>query len=138
SGGGVNEFANIGSTIFAASFDLGNGVYASTDNGDSWHESGLQGIMLNHIVSNGKTLLASSNENLYSETDNIYRSSDGGASWQTVKTLDNIRAISSIVSISEKDWLIAVIGNKGEFYKSSDDALSWSDFHPEGISFVNP
>src|SRR5438128_184859 len=62
-GGGVSDFASIGTTLYASSYDLGNGVYATTDSGASWHEAGLQGITLNHIASNGKTLLASSNQN---------------------------------------------------------------------------
>jgi len=81
SGGGVSDFTFVGGKILAATFDIGNGVYASTDSGASWHESGLQGIMLTKIASYGNTVLTASTQNTINETDNIYRSNDGGSTW---------------------------------------------------------
>ncbi|MFI5263916.1 MAG: T9SS type A sorting domain-containing protein [Candidatus Kapaibacterium sp.] len=140
SGGGVHDFATIGSTIFAASFDLGNGVYASTDNATTWHESGLQGIMLTHISARGNTLLASSTENSYNETDMIYRSEDGGTTWQKVLSIPNINAITSICAYQQNTWIVSAEGEGGMFFISSDDGITWNTgiYKPANFDFSNP
>ena len=106
SGGGVSDFAFVDGKILAASFDLGNGVFASTDNGASWSESGLQGIMLTKIAANGNTVIAASTNNSYNETDTIYRSGDGGGTWQKVMTVSNINRITSICH-HDQQWFLS-------------------------------
>jgi hypothetical protein len=130
SGGGVSDFAFINDTIFASSFDLGNGVYTSTDNGTTWHESGLQGTMLNHITARGNTLLTSSTQNSYNETDTIYRSSDKGATWQSVLTVPNINGVVSICPYQQNMWIISSMGMDGKFFISTNDGVSWDSFQP--------
>ena len=139
SGGGVSEFTFVNGTILTATYDLGNGVFASTDSGTSWHESGLQGVMLNHIAASGNTVIASSTENSYNETDTIYRSSDGGASWQIVRfvsngdttmgIIPNINGVKSICS-HNKTWFLSSQGEAGGMYSSVDDGATWSSFKP--------
>jgi len=137
SGGGVSDFATNGPTIFASSLQLGNGVYASTDNGESWHESGLQGMMLSHITANGNTLLTSSTQNSYNETDTIYRSSDGGATWQVVLSIPNINGITSICLYQQRTWIISSSGEGGKFFMSTDDGITWNFFQP-AWDYSNP
>ncbi len=129
SGGGVSDFAFTNGKILAATFDIGNGVFASTDSGTSWHESGLQGIRLSHISANGSILIASSTLNSYNETDTIYRSSDAGVSWQTIMTLPNILTVRSICYHNHQ-WFITTQGQNGKMYVSNDDGATWYAVHP--------
>jgi photosystem II stability/assembly factor-like uncharacterized protein len=136
SGGGVIDFTIAGNKIFAASFAIGNGIYASNDKGMTWTESGLQGITISHIVANGNTLIASSTQNSYNETDTIYRSDDVGITWKKVLTVSNINRVSSIGS-RRKEWILSIEGSDGAFYISDDDGLSWDKFKP-AFNFAYP
>ena len=134
SGGGVSEFAFVDGKILAASIDLGNGVFASTDNGASWHESGLQGHMLTNIEAYGNTVIAASTNNTYNETDTVFRSSDGGSTWQIVLVESNVYGITSICYHQQK-WFISTKGQKGGIFSSSDDGMSWSKSTPVLFNF---
>jgi photosystem II stability/assembly factor-like uncharacterized protein len=137
SGGGVSDFAFVGGKILAATFDLGNGVFASTDSGTTWHESGLQNIMLTKIAANGNTVLAASTQNTYNETDNIYRSNDGGVSWDNIFHVQNINGIRSICHF-QNQWFFSAQGNGGGLFVSSDDGIHWEMTTPANFNFTNP
>jgi photosystem II stability/assembly factor-like uncharacterized protein len=123
SGGGVYQFAFLSGKILAATTSVGNGVFASTDNGTSWHESGLQGLDLYRIVANGNTVLAAVME------DTIYRSSDAGVTWQKVWTIPNAIRIQSICFHKQK-WYLSVYQTDdsmiGGIYRSDDDGINWT------------
>ena len=139
SGGGISDFAFPDGKILAASFDLGNGVFASTDSGTSWHESGLQGIMISHITANDNTVIAASTQNSYNEADTIYRSSDAGATWQIVKfstdsgiipgIIKNINGVRSIC-YHNNQWFLSAEGEDGHLFRSYDDGVSWAAYMP--------
>ena len=67
----------IGTTLYAGAVDV-NGIYRSTDNGETWTpaKNGLTSTFILALVANGSTLYAADNGN------GIYRSDDGAATWR--------------------------------------------------------
>ncbi len=137
SGGGVSDFAFVNGKLLAATFDLGNGVYASTDSGTTWHESGLQNIMLTHIAAFNSTVITATTHNSYNETDEIYRSSDGGDSWQSVLSVPNINGVRSLCHFKNL-WFFTAQGQNGGLFISSDDGMSWVHTVPASFNFTHP
>ena len=129
SGGGIYQFAFLSGKILAATTSDGNGVFASTDNGNSWHESGLQGIDLYRIVASGNTALAAA------VGDTIYRSSDAGATWQKVWMIQNATRIQSIC-IHKQKWYVSVYKSSdstiGGIYRSDDGGENWKEVSEDG------
>ncbi|MDP4235894.1 MAG: hypothetical protein Q8919_05550 [Bacteroidota bacterium] len=137
SGGGISDFAFAGNRILAASFDFGNGVFASEDNGATWHQSGLQGQMLTKISALGNTVIAATTHNSYNETDEIYRSDDAGVTWSKVLTIDNINGVRSICHFQQR-WFLSSQGQNGSLYVSNDDGLTWVQNDPVLFNFSHP
>lgn len=109
----------------------GDGIYRSSDHGDSWLKTDVNNPLLNHQL----VLAFCAKDNaLYAGAANgIYKSTDGGATFQ--RTLNgfppNINVTAYSLSVSSGNILAAVSvsfspseGLQGIFY-SSDDGSTW-------------
>ncbi|NNC96266.1 MAG: flagellar basal body rod modification protein, partial [Chitinophagales bacterium] len=143
---GTGEYYGV---ISAASFSnqaSGNGIFKSTDGGQSWQ-------MLQSTVSNTPTTLYENgdfdfvwnivtdhtdtmNDAVYAAVINgVYRSLDGGQSWQAVLGLDtnsnNISRFSNVIITSEGIFYAALnaAGAAGGIWRSAD-GLNWTEITP--------
>ncbi len=111
----------IGTTVFAGYNDNSNGVFISTDSGNSWTYS--TPISSN----NGVSSLASIDSNLFALTDvGIFLSTDFGESWQNVSGntgIDN-NVYSSAYAMGAADSNLFIFG--GSSYLSTDLGLDWT------------
>lgn len=103
------------SLLFAGTED--NGVFLSTDNGNTWIKanSGITDLIIRSFTSNGNTIFAGGR-------GGVYKSSNNGASWSVINnglTTTDVRAL--IVSAST---LFA--GTSGGVFSSSDNGANWS------------
>ena len=140
--------------IYAGTGDLnitgypltGNGIYKSTDGGNSWKQSGLTGAGIISEVSVGKI-----NPNIVyaasmgvpfqiGENRGLYKSLDAGETWEKVLFIDDITGVIDIEVSPLDDNLIyaaawtrissysfnTVQGEETRIYKSSDGGSTWT------------
>lgn len=100
--------------IFAATEQ---GVYISTDNGNTWNLSGITGIDV-------RALAIDNNGDLYAGTWGlgVYKSTDNGANWSAAGLANY--AVNSIVVDSNNDVYAATFGFG--IHKSTNGGSSWS------------
>lgn len=131
----------------ASSFSfIGNGIYKSTDAGVTWQHAGLeQSAYFGRIVvdySNGNRVFAAACGTLFStnEMRGIYRTTDGGGSWQRVLYLnDSTAAIDLVQHPTNPDILYAAMwersrrldsrrsyGASSGVFKSTDGGDTWT------------
>ena len=112
---------------------LGNGIYKSTDAGETWAHSGLQnsGYIGRLVVdySNSQRVFAAACGYLFSYNDErgVYRSEDGGQSWENVLHLtDSTAAIDLLQHPVNPDILYAAMWQRtrGLEYRNSFGATS--------------
>ncbi len=124
---------------------MGDGVYKSTDAGKSWTHMGLDKTRhISDVIihpTNPDILFISAQGAQYgpSEERGIYRSTDGGASWERVLYVNNITGASGL-SMDKKNPLILYAamwqhrrfphtmesgGENSGLYKSTDGGTSW-------------
>ncbi|HXY68553.1 MAG TPA: hypothetical protein VEH62_03825, partial [Gemmatimonadales bacterium] len=152
-------YAGTGESTLRDSAGYGDGVYKSTDGGRIWTHCGLEGTQ--HI---GKIAVDPRNPDLVyvaaigslygpSEERGVYRSRDGGRSWQKVLYKDeSVGAVEVVVDPSNArvvyaglwntrrpPWFVYAPSNGpgGGIYKSTDGGASWkrltAGLPPEGI-----
>lgn len=99
--------------LFAASY--WHGIVRSTDNGDTWEETGApKKNMLSVCITLSGTILCGS-------TDGLYRSLDGGSSWDSVSAGGEV-----CYSIQRStDGRIYAMGEYN-LYRSVNDGFSWT------------
>ena len=124
----------------------GNGVYISTDSGDTWQSKGL-----NNVGSIGKVIINPINPNimyvgamglLYDQNPNrgVYKSTDGGETWSNILFVSNKTGVidmaidpvnSSIIYAATWERTRTPItrvygGQTSNIYKSIDAGLTWT------------
>ncbi|WP_298224258.1 T9SS type A sorting domain-containing protein [Flavobacterium sp.] len=124
----------------------GNGVYISTDGGDTWESKGL-----NNVGSIAKVIIDPTNANnmyvgamglLYAQTNNrgIYKSTNGGETWNnTLFVSDKTGVIDMAINPLNPNILYAATwertrtpenrvygGATSNIYKSTDAGLTWT------------
>ncbi len=126
---------------------LGNGMYKSTDAGNTWQHIGLNNsAYIGRVVvdySNSQRLFVAACGNLFTTTDQrgVYRSPDGGQTWERVLFLnDSTAAIDLVQDPANPQILYAAMwercrglvyrnsfGNSSGIWKTTDGGDTWTE-----------
>lgn len=123
----------------------GDGIYKSMDGGQSWTNMGLDGtdhigkILVDPRQSN--TIFVAAEGPLWSSggSRGLYKSTDGGLSWNTVLTIDENTGITDLefdpsnpdiiyaaaYERRRKTWSLLAGGSHSGIYRSSDNGETW-------------
>jgi photosystem II stability/assembly factor-like uncharacterized protein len=113
-------------------------LYLSTDNGKSWSRLARPGnsaeMVLDHVVvdpaDSRNIFIAAWNAQLPASDGDLFRSRDGGRTWEVVADLHgkSLRALS----IAASDPRVLVAGALDGIYRSRNGGQSWERISPEG------
>ena len=147
------------------STSIGNGIYKSTDGGDSWHNMGLPNseriskILVDPKDSN--TVYACVPGKLWSDSDDrgLYKTTDGGKTWDKILKGPNPSTGCSMISMNSQDPKVLFAGmwdfrrkgwtfrSGGEsptaasgsgFFKTSDGGATWQELDEKGAKGLPP
>jgi photosystem II stability/assembly factor-like uncharacterized protein/DNA-binding FrmR family transcriptional regulator len=146
-------YVGSGEACIRGNISYGNGVYKSLDGGRTWKNIGLRDSR--HI---GAVVVDPKNPNLVfvaalghaygpSEERGLYRSADGGATWQRVLYRDNKTGAISVVfdpnnsntifaslwEVYRNPWSLNSGGPGSGLYKSTDAGLTWKRLEGHGL-----
>jgi len=148
-------YVGTGETWTRNSVTIGDGLYKSTDGGGNWKKIGLEkSERIANIIINPKDP-----KEVYvavlgalwgdSEDRGVYKSNDGGATWNKVLYIDQKTGCADLV-MDPKDpatlyasmwefrrtgWSFSSGGSNSALYKSTDGGATWNKIHngfPEG------
>ncbi len=139
-------YAGTGDPNMPAIVFNGNGLFRSVDGGETWHYLGLAqaGILSKVVVdpSNSNTIFVSAMGNPYVRDGNrgVYKSTDGGASWQNILFVSNQAGASDLVmNPADPQVLYAsfwdrirnnqesiIYGTNARVYKTTDGGANWT------------
>src|SRR6266853_1437220 len=135
-------WAGTGEAWTRNSVSIGNGIYKSTDGGDSWTNMGLQNseriakIIIDPKDSN--TVYACVPGKLWSDSEDrgVYKTTDGGKSWNKILKGSNLSTGCSMISMNPQDPKVLYAGmwdfrRKGWTFRSGGEnatGLSGSGF----------
>ena len=151
-------YAGTGEADFRSNLTYGNGIYKSTDAGKSWTNMGLRETR--HISRiaidphNPNIVLVAAMGHAYGPNPDrgVFRSTDGGASWQKVLYKDpNTGAVdvqldpdnpqtvfAALWSAHRPPWsAYPPINGSGAIYKSNDGGVTWSQVSGSGLPQVD-
>jgi len=115
--------------------DVGVGILKSTDGGETWFQinNGIPNSEGNWFVgflemhpANPQILFAASGNNARGQ-GGIFRTTNGGASWQKVLSDD----IFTVVTLSPSNPNVVYAGSASAFYRSDDGGDTWQKFWKE-------
>ncbi|MDX1315195.1 MAG: glycosyl hydrolase, partial [Eudoraea sp.] len=134
-----------GEDFNARSSYYGNGIWKSTDAGETWVNSGLE--LSSHIAEitihpgNPDIVWVAVMGNLYSENEErgVYKTTDGGSSWNKVLYIDAATGVIDLALNPENPdiiyassyqkvrlpWTFEPGGEKSRIYKSVDGGIKW-------------
>ena len=128
-------FAGTGEGFFNVDAVNGDGIFKSTDHGETWVQipstaGNVNFQNVNRIVVDptaANTLLACANPGFYakSSTSGIFRSTDGGTSWSQVYNSGSLRVQQIVANPANFQTLFATVNTVGVI-KSTDGGLSWN------------
>ncbi|MBX2822929.1 MAG: glycosyl hydrolase [Rhodothermaceae bacterium] len=139
-------YAGTGSACIRSNVSTGKGVYKSLDGGESWlymglPEAGQIGSMVVHPTDPNLVYAAALGHPFGPNPDRgVYRSYDGGTTWEKVLYVSDSTGAASVVinpqnpdemyatmwRAERKPWTIISGGTEGGLYKSLDGGTSWS------------
>jgi photosystem II stability/assembly factor-like uncharacterized protein len=139
-------YAGTGSEGLRSNVSVGKGVYKSTDGAKTWTRAGLRGVgqigaVVIHPTDANVVYVAAVGDPFKPTPERgVYRTRDGGASWQKVLFVSdstgavdielnpvNPREIyASMWRAERKPWTIISGAREGGIYKSSDGGDSWT------------
>ena len=121
------------------------GLYKSTDGGDTWNITGLTANLANNSLIRDIAFLPGSSTTLFATFDyELRRSTDSGATWTTLYTLDQLSSTEGGLIPSGLNELIfdpndatkmVLSSHYGQIIYSSDSGANWtihSQFSPAG------
>src|SRR3989449_5078738 len=135
-------WAGTGESWTRNSVSIGNGIYKSTDGGDSWTYMGLQNSerIAKIIVDpkNSSTIYVCAPGKLWSDSEDrgVYKTTDGGKSWSKILKGVNLSTGCSMISMNPQDSKVLFAGmwdfrRKGWTFRSGgEDATA-----PSGSGF---
>src|SRR5277367_6815482 len=114
------------------SVSIGDGIYKSTDGGDNWTNMGLPNSeRISKIIvdpSDGNTVYACVPGALWSDSEDrgLYKTTDGGATWNKILKGGNLSTGCSMISMSSQDSKVLFAGmwdfrRKGWTFRSGGD-----------------
>jgi photosystem II stability/assembly factor-like uncharacterized protein len=146
-------YAGSGEACIRGNITYGNGVYKSVDGGKSWKNIGLKDTR--HI---GAVIVDPKNPNIVfvaalghaygpNEERGVFRTTDGGATWQKVLFKDNKTGAIDIVfdpknsntlfaslwQVYRTPWSLDSGGPGSGLYKSTDGGTSWKRLEVHGL-----
>jgi photosystem II stability/assembly factor-like uncharacterized protein len=146
-------YAGSGEACIRGNISYGNGVYKSLDGGRSWKNIGLKDTR--HI---GAVIVDPKNPNIVfvaalghaygpNEERGLFRSRDGGATWQNVLFKDNKTGAIDVVfdpnnsntlfaslwQVYRTPWSLNSGGPGSGLYKSSDGGSTWKHLEGHGL-----
>ena len=139
-------YVGTGDRNFGGGSHIGNGVYKTTDGGNTWSPSGLDqtGIVTKVIVdpATPNTVYAATLGNTYEKTNDrgVYKSTDGGATWNNILFIsDSSGVIDMVMDPTNPNVLYAsgynrlntflshrVYGPAAKVFKSTDGGATWN------------
>jgi photosystem II stability/assembly factor-like uncharacterized protein len=135
-------WAGTGEAWTRNSVSIGNGIYKSTDGGDSWTNMGLPNSeRISKIIvdpKDGNTVYACVPGKLWSDSEDrgLYKTADGGKTWNKILKGANLSTGCSMISMNPQDPKVLFVGmwdfrRKGWTFRSggeSPTATSGSGF----------
>ena len=136
---------------------IGNGIYKSTDGGATWQHKGLeQSAYFGRVVvdySNGNRVFAAATGTLFTPnaTRGVYRTTDGGNTWERVLYVnDSCAAIDLVQHPANPDILYAAMwermrgltyrrsyGASSGIYKSTDGGTTWKSAATDAVTTLS-
>lgn len=161
----MNVWVGTGEAWTRNSVSIGDGIYKSTDGGETWNHAGLPAservarIVVDPHASD--TVYACVPGSLWSDSDDrgLYRTTDGGASWQLVLTganhstgcssvvmdpLDSRLLFASLWDFRRKGWTFRSGGEDANapsgsgLFRSADGGQTWTELLPGAASGLPP
>ena len=147
------------------STSVGNGIYKSTDGGDSWHNMGLPNSeRISRILVDPKdsnTVYACVPGKLWSDSDDrgLYKTTDGGKTWDKILKGPSPSTGCSMISLSSQDPKVLFAGmwdfrrkgwtfrSGGEsptsssgsgFFKTTDGGATWQELDEKSAKGLPP
>lgn len=126
---------------------LGNGIYKSTNGGESWQHTGLEhSAYIGRVIvdyANTQNIFVAACGNLFSTSDErgVYRSQDGGANWERVLFLTDSTSAIDLVQHPENPQILFAsmwersrglvyrlsFGASSGLWKTTDGGTNWSE-----------
>ncbi|MFM9985408.1 MAG: WD40/YVTN/BNR-like repeat-containing protein, partial [Flavobacteriales bacterium] len=147
-GTGEESYGVVSGTSFTSQFS-GNGIFKSTDNGDSWTQlfSTVSNTPENTLQIGSYDFswnMAIDHTNLAEEEvyaavySGIIRSTDGGSTWQQVLGFGSAGQEFTDIMITPQGVLYATLSfanasNNGGYFRSTD-GINWTEITPTGIT----
>jgi photosystem II stability/assembly factor-like uncharacterized protein len=147
-------YVGTGEADFRSNLTYGDGVYKSTDAGNTWSNIGLRATRhIGRIIvdpANASILLVAALGHAYGPNSErgVFRSADGGATWQKVLYKDestgaidlkfdpdNSQTVyAALWSVHRLPWsTYPPVGRSGAIYKSPDGGLTWKQITGGGL-----
>ena len=144
-----NIWAGTGEVWTRNSVSMGDGIYKSTDGGQNWKNMGLpKSDRIGAIIvdpKNSDVVWAAVLGALWGDSDDrgIYKTTDGGVTWNKVFSVDNKTGCSDLImdandsnimyasfwEFRRTGWSFSSGGTKSALYKSIDGGKTWNKIH---------